>query len=179
MVHYQEALLCIFVYKLYVSYVNFLWISSITVNVFHRVAFNRMHAVALMVRNVNATSIHPIVSCGAQMVSISLSNTSSSWSWSWSWSWQRCKKRQAWQACLCYFFTQTVLILGLLTRSSCATANFLNINMHNLCNCAICGLCICTACPDSTVSASAIDTDGTRTLSQTQNAWSNFFESLK
>ena len=52
---------------------------------------------------------------------------------------------------------------------------FLNISMHNLCNCAICGLCICTACADSTFSASAIDTDGTRTLSRTQNAQSNFF----
>ena len=37
---------------------------------------------------------------------------------------QRCKKRQAWQACLCYFFSQTVLIFGLLTRSACATAVF-------------------------------------------------------
>ena len=71
---------------------------------------------------------------------------------------------------LVLFFSQTVLIFGLLTRSAYATADFLNISMHNLCNCAICGLCICTACPDSTVSASAIDTDGTRTLSQTQNA---------
>ena len=82
---------------------------------------------------------------------------------------QRWKKRQAWQACLCYFFSQTVLIFGILTRSTCATVNLLNINMQNVCNWAICGLCICAACPDSTVSASAIDTDGTRTLSWTQN----------
>ena len=38
---------------------------------------------------------------------------------------QRCKKRQAWQACLWYFFSQNVLISGLLTRSACATASFL------------------------------------------------------
>ena len=70
---------------------------------------------------------------------------------------------------LVLFFSQIVLIFGLLTCSTCATAYFLDISMHNLCNCAICGLCICTACADSTVSASAIDTDGTKTLIQTQN----------
>ena len=55
------------------------------------------------------------------------------------------------RACLCYFFSQTVLIFGMQTRSACATTNFLNVNIHSLCNCAFFGLCICTACGASTV----------------------------
>ena len=55
------------------------------------------------------------------------------------------------RACLCYFFSQTVLIFGMQTRSACATTNLLNVNIHSLCNCAFFGLCICTACGASTV----------------------------
>ena len=67
---------------------------------------------------------------------------------------------------LVLFFSQTVLIFGMKTHSTCAIAHFWNVNMHR---CAFFGCELAQLVQPAQLSACAIKTDSTKALSQTQN----------
>ena len=71
---------------------------------------------------------------------------------------------------LVLFFPKLCLFLGCRHIAS----NFWNVNIHSLCNCVFLGSAFAQLVQQAQFAACAINTDGTKALSQTQNTKSVF-----